>query len=390
MGKKSKYLILLLFLHFPGAHAQGDFLYVDTLTYNYYQAGDWEKLIVSGKEAIAAGTDYKFLRQRLGMAYFSTGDFYRARKNFEKALEYDSFDQFTIRYLYLSYLNTGKTEYSGYMADGMTPELRKELSVEKSRPLESIDAEFGYTFTGSGFRSDAQYYRLGLGSKIGNKIGLYQSFSGYFQSVAKDFTAGAGTFRIRQPEYFALISWNISPRMILRTGYHYLTTRSGDLISRGHMFSVGISPDLNRFIVGMHASVLNYQGESTFQSSIETGYVFPGKSSFYVKGNMAWLLNSVENNMILSPMAGMQIWKGAWLEGNAAFGKLSLYNDYNGLYVYNSYDPLIMKAGATFTYYAGRRVSLWVNNTFGKKEYLNYSTAGYSQFSYLGGIKWRI
>lgn len=388
MGKKSKYLIFILLLHFSGAYAQEDFMHVDSLTYKYYLSGDWEKLTVSGEQAVTSGLDYKFLRQRLGMAHFSLGNYYRAREHFEKALEYDSYDQFTIMYLYLSYLYAGKAEFAGTLVSGMEPQIRGELNVEKITPVKSIDSEYGYTFIASGFRTDAQYYRLGLESRIGYRFGLYQSISGYTQSVAEDFTAGAGTFLIRQPEYFAMIRLNIAPRLILNTAYHYLKTRRGDLSDPGHLFNAGLSFDLNRLILGTNVSFTRYLGESTFQPSIETGYVFPGNSSFYLKGNLALLLNSVGSNLVFAPRAGLQIWKGAWLEGYAAFGEMSLYNDFNGLYVYNSYDPSVMKGGATFTYFAGRRISFWLNFTYGKKEYLNYSAAGYNQFTYLGGIKW--
>lgn len=390
MGGKGKYLILLLLLNFHEVHAQDDFLYVDTLTYGYYLSGEWDNLILAGEQAIAKGTDYKFLRQRVGVAYFSRGEYLSAVKHFQKALDFDSSDQFTIRYLFLSYLYSGKPEFSGYLAGAMTPGLRQELSVKKFTPAESIDIELGYTFTGSGFRSDAPYYRAGVGSRLGYRAGLYQSVSGYTQSVAENFTPAGGTFRIKQPEYFALFSLNIAPRIILRTGYHFLNTRSGDDVNKGHMIVAGITPDLNRLIAGLQVSMMKYMDEVTFQPSIDAGYVFPGRSSFYARGNLALLVNSGESGLIFAPRAGLKMMKKGWLEGNAAFGKMNLYNDYNGLYVYNSYDPLVMKAGATFSYFTGKKFSFWFSYSYGKKEYLNYGSGGYNQFSYLGGIKWII
>lgn len=390
MGEKSKYLIMMLLLHFSGAHAQDDFLHVDTLTYGYYVSGDWDNLILAGEQAVAEGTDYKFLRQRIGVAYFSKGDYASAGKHFKKALDFDSFDQFTIRYLYLSYLYTGKPEYAGFLAKTMTPALRQELSVNRFAPAENVDLEIGYTFMGSGFRSDAPYYRAGLGSRLGYRVGLYQSVSGYSQSVAENFTPGSGTFSIRQPEYYAQFSWNIAPRMMIHTGYHFLKTRSGSETNSGHMIIAVITPELDRFIAGLQISVIKYMGELTYQPTLDLGYVFPGRSSFYARGSMAWLVNQGGSDFIFAPRAGLKLLKKGWLEGNAAFGNLNLYNDYNGLYVYNSYDPLIMKAGATFTYFAGKKMSFWLNYSYGKKEYLNYSFAGYNQFSYLGGIKWTI
>ena len=86
MGTKNKHLILFMLLMPVLVHAQDkpDFISVDSTTYKYYNSGNWDKLIETGKDAIASGIDYKFLRQRLGYAYFSKGNYFNSRANFEK------------------------------------------------------------------------------------------------------------------------------------------------------------------------------------------------------------------------------------------------------------------------------------------------------------------
>jgi tetratricopeptide (TPR) repeat protein len=109
MGSKFKYLVIVLSFFFFNfavkAQIDIDFQSIDSLTYRYYKSGDWNNLINLGNKAIEHGIDYKYLRQRLGLAFFSNGDYFEARKHFEKALSFDSFDTFTLVYLYYTYLN---------------------------------------------------------------------------------------------------------------------------------------------------------------------------------------------------------------------------------------------------------------------------------------------
>ena len=116
MGGKSKYLIIILLLFTVTCFAQEkDFLHIDSVTYKFYLEESWEDLIREGEAAIESGTDYKHLRQRLGHAYFSKGDYLSARKHLKKALTYDSYDQFSLSYLYWANLNSGMEAYSGYI-----------------------------------------------------------------------------------------------------------------------------------------------------------------------------------------------------------------------------------------------------------------------------------
>ena len=144
-----------------------------------YKSEDWNNLIKLGTEAIDHNIDYKYLRQRLGLAFFSTGDYVKARKHFEKALSFDSFDTFTLVYLYYTYLNTVQAEYAGYFTSKMPQDIRKSLSIKSFQPVESIDFEYNFKFAGTTLRSNPQYFHFGINSRLGLRLGLYQMFSNY-------------------------------------------------------------------------------------------------------------------------------------------------------------------------------------------------------------------
>jgi hypothetical protein len=388
MGEKRNNLIVLLILWSFSVTGQDkmSFSYVDSLTYNLYLDGNWSQLIREANSAINAETDYKFLRQRVGYAYFVRGDFYSAERHFRKALEFDSYDQFTLRYLYWSYLNTGKEQYAGYIEKLMLPDLAKALNLSKVKPVRAIDFEISHKFSGSRSRSDASFYRIGIDSKIGSGLNLYQSVSHYSQTI-NDPTI---SFRILQPSYYAFLSIGVSKNLLLKSAFHYARTSVYGSLYRGRLFMVGIAPDLGRLRFDLNGFISEYYGNTAYQPEFSVSYVFPGRSLFYLSTKMAYIISDLENNRVVGFGTGLKLSKKSWIEHNSVFGKMNLYSDFDGLYIYNSYDPMIMRSGATFTYFINDRINFWINFSLEQKEFFSIASSYYNQYSILGGLKWKI
>lgn len=391
MGPKGRYLILLLlFPLIATAQEKTDFRSVDSLTYIYYTSGDWNKLVKAGRQSISSGIDYKFLRQRVGFAYFSKGDFYSAEKHFEKALTFDSYDQFTLEYLYYSLLNSGREQYSASIPEKLYPKLKSEMNISRFSPVTSIEAEFDYKFSQSALRSDPRYFRAGIGSKLGYRISLYQSFSNYNTSyIVKQLGRDVST-EIQQQGYFASLGWNMSRHMLIKGAYHFLHTRASSAQYNGNLFLLAVAPDFNRFSFEARGSLFNSRNSIVYQAGLSAAFVFPVRSEFYIKGNASYISREDGSSFVYNPSAGLRLWKGAWLEAGLTTGNMDRYNDFNGLYVYNTYDPVVLRSGATFTYYLGNHVSFWINYSYESKEYYEDRTFSYNQFSYLGGFKWKM
>jgi tetratricopeptide (TPR) repeat protein len=389
MGQKSCCLIFFLAFFTVVASAQ-DFKATDSITYKLYLSGDWKELINTGNEAIKSGIDYKYLRQRLGVAYFSLGNYHDAASQFSKALKFDSYDQFTLEYLYYTYLNTGKEAYAGSLEKIMSPDLKQRLKIMSSGVLESIETEFSYKISETQLRSNSQFYRLGITSKPASRLELFQSFSYFGQSLVYQETDYNRVFRLKQPEYYVSLGWNASRSLIMRLSYHFLNTKNGATGFHGNLFRVDVIPDFKRYIFETNASYYNSALYNQYQLGVTGGYIFPGRSDFYLKASASVISRDGRSSFVYNPVAGLRLWKGAWLEQTTTFGKMDGYNDYNGLYVYNNYDPVILRSGANFTWYLGRKATLWVSFAWEKKEYYEDNSFLYHQFSYLGGIKWKI
>jgi len=392
MGQKSRYLIVLFLLFRLVSNAQEthDYQYFDSLTYKYYIAGDWTKLTELGQSAIDNGIDYKFLRQRLGHAAFINGNYYLSATHFEKALSFDSFDQFSLEYMYYSYMNRGKEEYSGITAAKLNPELKKSLEIMPLKLIESIEFEYNYKYAATAHRSNPQYYRAGFNSKLGYRLSLMQSFSYYNQLIEIQLPGQNPIISQSQKEYYALLKILVSANLLIKTGYHYLNTLSGTSATKGNMFLFALAPDFKRISLELNGSVLYTEQERTYQTGFQAGYVFPGRSDFYISAMVSALFLPSGSNLVYNQKAGFTLFKKVWVEGNANFGRMVNYNDYNGLYIYNSYDPMVFRSGITTFIPIGRKITLWANFSYEKKEYFESSLYNYNQFSYLGGLKWKL
>jgi hypothetical protein len=391
MGSKSRYIIFMMFVICTTLNGQEplDFSKVDSLTFNYYKSGEWDKLINFSNEALRQGIDYKYLRQRMGYAYFNEHRYFDSRYNFIKALSYDSYDQFSLEFLYYSDIYTGKEEYFGSYASRLKPETRKSLP-KSFKPVESIDFEYDFKDVDSKLRSNAQYYRVGITTKITDRLRLYQAFSSYKQDIFFAFSSDSTVkSRSKQPEYYALLKWNVLDRFIVKAAYHYLHSTAVPANS-GNFEFLALATDLNRFTVEAYGSRLTLEQVLTYQAGVKAGYTFPGKSDFYLRGTVSGVFQKSAKNLVYEQKAGLKVFKNVWFEGNITTGRMTDFYDYDGLYIYNAYDPLIFRGGTTIFFIAGKNISFWTNFSFEQKEYFADNTAKYHQLSFLGGIKWTL
>ena len=172
-----------------------------------------DRLSELGQSCFDNGIDYKYLRQRLGHAACLNGNYFLSSTHFEKALSFDSFDQFSLEYIYYSYLNAGKEEYSGITAAKLSPELKKTLGLMPFKLVESIELEYNYKYAATAHRSNPQYYRGGFSTKLGSRLTLFQSFSGFNQLIEIQQTGENPIISESQREYFALLKILVSKKL---------------------------------------------------------------------------------------------------------------------------------------------------------------------------------
>lgn len=373
----------------------------DSITYQYYLKCDWEKLINAGKVSIKQNIDYKWLRQRMGYAYFVKADYYASQQQYEKALSFDKTDSISLLYLYYCARYTNNESSARYYASKLALTAQNRLDIKPLRILDALDAEYNHKTNGIASHSNSGYYRAGLNTQPGYRLNLYQAFSTYSQRID---SAG-----INQNEYFALVDYSINPHLSLAIGYHYLGTSVVDTATYrvtmrmkrtvidstfypGHLFYTRLSYRRNRFDVSVSGSIFSYDNILTQQYGIQAGIVLPGKSNIYLKSSLYGMIEATRTRLIFVQSAGTYLFNRIWAEGEITLGNQKNFSEANGMYIYNADDATTFRTGLSLFWHASKNITLFGNYSFNRKEYekADKSTSNYNQHSISSGIIWKI
>ncbi|MFA5971587.1 MAG: hypothetical protein WC780_04470 [Lentimicrobiaceae bacterium] len=378
-----KLIIALLLLVSTTLKAQDPLTFqsADSITYQCFLTGDWDKLIKTGKQAIDQNIEFKRLYQRMGYAYFAKENYYTSQKYYEKALAFDEFDSDTREYLYYCGLNTGNVAYARFHADKLSDELKEKLGIHAFNPIASVDMEYNYKSNNSSNRSNPVYYRGGIYSQTGYRVSIYQSASNYVQTV--------DDILIKQPDYFALLNWSVTSHTSFSLAYHHLNTSLDSYKYPGNLAFASLTTRLNRFTLGLNGSFFRYDLGDFKQVGLLAGVTLPGKSNLYFTTYLSGLIEKNKRRPILAQYAGARILKNVWAEATVTIGNIQNYNDYNALYVYNSIDPTLFRTGLSLFWNIGKHMTLYGNYLYDTKQ-VEQTTNQYIQQSFLGGLIWKL
>lgn len=354
---------------------------VDSITYQCYMTGDWDKLIETGKEAIVQNIDFKYLRQRMGYAYFVKANYYASQKQYEKALEFDESDPDTREYLYYCGLNTGNLANARIHAKKLPEDAKKRLGIRVINPVASIDLEYNYKSNNSDTRSNPAYFRAGLYTQTGYRLSVYQSASNYKQTV--------DSVLIKQPDYFALLNWSVTTHTSLSVAYHHLNTSLDGYKYPGNLVFASLSTRVNRITLGLNGSFFRYDIGDFKQIGLLAGVTLPGKSNFYFNTYLSGMIEKNNSRLIFAQYAGAHILKKVWAEGTVTIGNIQNYNDHNALYIYNSIDPTLFRTGLSLYWNISKKLTLYGNYLYDTKQ-VEQTTNQYIQQSFLGGLIWKL
>ena len=354
----------------------------DSLSYQYFLKGDWSKLKEITNQALEQKIDTKFIRQRAGYASFMTADYYAALHQYGEALAFDKADDLTREYLYYSNLNAGSVN-TRFSAGGLSDEAKKRLGIVRFNPVESVDAEFNLKTNKNSTRSNQVYSRIGVNTELGYRISLYQAISYYEQTVSTQLT--------QQPEYLALLKLTITPVWHVKAAYHHLFTTIASVSYPANLGFIGLSSNIGRYSLEANGALYKSSLSTSGQMGFQAGVVLPGTNNIYLNSAVYGLVESANYRTVFSQTAGMKCYGNLWAEGNVTLGNLKNYTSNSGLYVYNALDPSVFRAGCSLIYFVGKHLSLSGNFTFDQQELANSSpTKYYNQYSFSGGIKWKL
>lgn len=127
--------------------AQASFAELDRLNYQHYLAKDYKNLKSSAKQLLEQGSDYYYLRMRLGILAYENHRYASAYKNFNRAKQLNPFDTISNEYLYYSYLFSGRTAGAKYFLRKL-PDNQKNNHLRGLPLKETPEISFGYSYVG--------------------------------------------------------------------------------------------------------------------------------------------------------------------------------------------------------------------------------------------------
>lgn len=380
-------LLILLFLFFSllsKAQEKISYQQVDSLTYNYFLKGEWDNLVNISQNAIKQGIEFKYLYQRTGYAHFMRADYFACQAMYEKALKFDQSDPITLEYLYYCGLNTGSEGYSRYYAKELDVGLQKRLGIKNIIPVEQIDLEYNFKTNDATTRSDPYFYRLGIKTLLGYRLSLYQSVSYFGQTIDGS--------KIKQPEYFALLRWSVTPKIQVKCAFHGTNTKISNYNYPAYLGFLALSSQIKRLNIEGNISVLALETTNVAQLGLQAGVVLPGRSFLYFTSSLDEMIEEGSARTVFSQSVGLKCLKNLWAEGNVTLGNLKNYRALNCQYIYNTLDPTFFRMGLAFFYNLDHHFALIGDFTYDQKEFgaSSNNKQHYNQLSLSGGIKWKL
>jgi hypothetical protein len=348
--------------------------------------GNWDKLIELANITNDENIHFKYLEQRIGYAYFMKKNFYKAIEFYQKSLSFDTKNEISNLYLYYSAINIGDESMARYYSSKLPENTQKNLNIKSFKPIQSLDFEYNYKLNNNSFRSNPEYFRLGLNSQFSNRLSIYLSASRFSQIFNN-------TQLIDQNEFLGSLTYSLFDRTNLSIGYHYLNINvndaAGKTIYPGNIYFGNVYQRINRFDFSIIASKFYSINVNSTQLGLEIGYLIPSKSNIYLKSKIFEINDSIQKRIVFSQSLGISPLKNIWLEGSVTLGNLNNYVEENGLYVYNSLDKTTFRTGASLFWYITKHFTFYTNYTFDR--ILTYDTnENYVQHSITGGLIWKL
>jgi len=436
--------IILLFCSLSlSAQQTMSFVELDTTTYQQYLKGDWKALIKSGKEGMDQGISYYYLQMRIAYAHYMREEYRAAIKHYKNALEFNSSDLTANKFLYYSYLYSGRSNDALVQIKALTADQKESMNLADSSIIVSIGVNYSYatsdatsiheditefTPTVSGVQKTSNYFHLpglDISNRIGNHVILNHSIS-YLQKNEFSYASNSGLYLspeqiITQMEYGLSVEIAPGEGCLIRPGLNFLSLTipifsTGDygpsagrdrsaydyVNLKNRVLSLMLSKEFRFFNAGLSYVNNDFNEMKSHQAGLHsTVYPLSNLNLYYSLDLYYQHLmfgNESQDNFILHHSLGFKIFKNLWMEiSNTLPEQMNFYNIRNDI-SYNSIEKIGSAYSASIVvpvYKAGLKLfgnfGYNSNNSyfFPDQDLLNpVNKHSYNNFIITGGIKW--
>ncbi len=443
-------LILVLFFSFQlSAQETGKEKLVDKETYMLYLDKNWDNLIDKGLEALENGVDFYYLRMRIGMAYFYTGNYRSASKHFRKAVDIGYRNDIVDEFIYYSLLYSGQDSDAYLWGQKLSNEMQEKLEIGKKPLFNTFGISNTYSFNpesydmsafdieASGWRNITKMYNLlsiNAGNNLGKRVRINYMYSRldkenlYFykdESVSIDDKSR----KVDQNQFYFSLRVIPSLGWELFAGYHHVNIKvrnkaysipdqsggNGNGNNEGNNILVsssvtsdnenlifaGISKEFGKFNSGLAVYISDFNQNNQIQTDLTVNYYPLGNLNLYStslfsvysdKGNI-----EDRSGVVFNQKIGFKVSRQLWLEVFTSLGDIKNFVVNRGTGIYNGTEIVKNNTGANIIIpFLKSDTKIFFSYSFNKNESVftdldvsrNINPISFNTHSITGGIQW--
>jgi len=385
-----------------------------------------------GSEAIEDGTNYYYLSYRVGMAYYMQEKYRKSSEYFVLALSYSSDDKYSLGYLYLSYIYSGRNAEAMLIIKHLTPSQKEYFKIKS---IDNISLDFGinssnnysenantYLLTSDtsvfgmkDLTNSFNYYAIGFQHKLFNKMIVNHSFSGLTIDKYKQFeyiesseiapgiqnhiyNSKSLNYQLNQKDYYIGISVPLKNGLIISPAFHFIqcnykkfdikpvnpslllpqkiseyTLIEKDTVFNNFAYSLSITKNYTGLSVTPSAIYSELNGKIQKGGSLSVS-IFPKNNlNLYLTSSLSVFNEAKNTKMFVNQTVGFKVTPLIWAEILGSYGDTSDGMENNGFLVYNNNDVTNFNAGANLIF-SFKHLEISCRYKFIQKQNKYYST----------------
>ncbi len=384
--EKIGFILVLLFLTLSSwSQNAGDLVEFDQKTYQLYIEQDWDQLIQLGSLGLDSGVDFYYLRMRLGLAYYHTQRYEKARYQFLKALDFQPKDPNAEYYQYYATLLSGRWGEARLLVPGLLPETQKIINAKPAFSIAGLSLELGRFinnsvddlesslpagfFASSYFNHSMDYQNLGASVHLGYASSLVVAANRFGFSNQQLIRTDGSVYEFEhsnaQTGGYVRYSYQFPGSVYAGLAYHgitgayastYLSAYEGatpvfsDSTDTYRQFYAGgfIGGRMSHFAGQLSFAKSSFWQGDRYQVGIGISYYPVGNQNYYLAFKYDFMTESMSNftgDQVIKLVAGAKVIKGILVEASYLTGNLSNWADANGYYLFNTVYPIQSRAG---------------------------------------------
>jgi tetratricopeptide (TPR) repeat protein len=369
---------------------------VDKQTYEAWLQQDWDNLILISKDALQNGIDFYYLRVRLGIAYYTKGNYHAALPHFEKAYRDNQQEEYLKEYLYYTYVFTDRWCEANTLSATFSPALKQKTNTGSKPFANRFELAYGYQGLADqsvidNFQPAAEPVQngyqyipirfqsvfLGLQHPVSKRFQFYHAFTGlsvdHFRYMQQDGQATTDNpYHTDVWQYYASGNWSLTKNLNLVFGGQLITVLypvTTTIVRQGRTFLLtetysdvdylAFATLYQKFSYGLVGGGFTYgtvNNARQYQTDLKLT-LFPfGNKNLYTTTigthqRQESIYGSQVNRWIMDQTLGFKVTSRLWLEGYGTLGDMENLIMNDGLIVYNRMDVINTRYGARLMVY---------------------------------------